>query len=91
MAEYVARNGEEFQEVVKKQKQNDARFAFLQVGHIHHDYYLAKKKEFVTKARLSERTGMRSPNIEVDRNRESTHAFPGLYTLKNQWPNRVHC
>ncbi|EUB63643.1 Splicing factor, arginine/serine-rich [Echinococcus granulosus] len=67
MAEYVARNGEEFQEVVKKQKQNDTRFAFLQTGHIHHDYYLAKKKEFVAKACPSMRGETRSPNIEVDR------------------------
>ncbi|CDS40599.1 splicing factor arginine:serine rich 8 [Echinococcus multilocularis] len=67
MAEYVARNGEEFQEVVKKQKQNDTRFAFLETGHIHHDYYLAKKKEFVAKACPSMRGETRSPNIEVDR------------------------
>ncbi|KAL5111155.1 hypothetical protein TcWFU_000392 [Taenia crassiceps] len=70
MAEYVARNGEEFQEVVKRQKQNDVRFAFLQTGHIHHDYYLAKKKEFVTKARPSGRCET-SPSAEI--NRESKH------------------
>lgn len=51
MAEYVARNGDEFQEVVKNKKRDDPRFAFLQTGHIHHDYYLAKKTEFTTKFR----------------------------------------
>ncbi|KAL5971591.1 hypothetical protein TSMEX_000625 [Taenia solium] len=66
MAEYVARNGEEFQEVVKKQKQNDTRFAFLQTGHVHHDYYLAKKKEFVAKARMSGRGETRSPSTEIN-------------------------
>ncbi|KAM7541165.1 hypothetical protein Aperf_G00000030099 [Anoplocephala perfoliata] len=53
MAEYVARNGDEFQEVVKNKKQDDPRFAFLQIGHIHHDYYLIKKAEFATKFRES--------------------------------------
>ncbi|VDM18353.1 unnamed protein product [Hydatigera taeniaeformis] len=72
MAEYVARNGEEFQEVVRRQKQNDARFAFLQTGHIHHDYYLAKKKEYVTKARPSGKSGMKSPNTE--NNQDCKHA-----------------
>ncbi|VDL57443.1 unnamed protein product, partial [Hymenolepis diminuta] len=49
MAEYVARNGDEFQHVVKSKKQDDPRFAFLQTDHIHHNYYLAKKKEFAAK------------------------------------------
>lgn len=48
MAEYVARNGEEFQEVVKKQKQDDVRFAFLEDGHLFHEYYVKKKHEFIT-------------------------------------------
>ena len=67
MAEYVARNGEEFQEVVKKQKQDDPRFAFLQTGHIHNGYYLAKKKEYASKAHE-----IRTPSdAEVNRDRES--------------------
>nr|CDS34449.1 splicing factor arginine:serine rich 8 [Hymenolepis microstoma] len=54
MAEYVARNGDEFQNVVKSKKQDDPRFAFLQTGHIHHDYYIVKKKEFAAKFHKSE-------------------------------------
>ncbi|VDO03160.1 unnamed protein product [Rodentolepis nana] len=54
MAEYVARNGDEFQNVVKSKKQDDPRFAFLQTGHIHHDYYIAKKKEFTAKFHKSD-------------------------------------
>lgn len=54
MAEYVVRNGDEFQNVVKSKKQDDPRFAFLQTGHIHHDYYIVKKKEFAAKFHKSE-------------------------------------
>uniref|UniRef100_A0A5K3EYE7 SURP motif domain-containing protein n=2 Tax=Mesocestoides corti TaxID=53468 RepID=A0A5K3EYE7_MESCO len=68
MAEYVARNGEEFQEVVRKQKQNDSRFAFLQSGHLFHEYYLAKKKEFIAAmAKNKDETGTESPSLENGR------------------------
>ncbi|VEL08928.1 unnamed protein product [Protopolystoma xenopodis] len=45
MAEYVARNGPDFEQIVAQQKANDPRFTFLQVSHPFHAYYLARKKE----------------------------------------------
>lgn len=67
MAEYVVRNGEEFQEIVKQQKRSDPRFAFLQSGHIHHEYYLAKKKEFSSTAISKNQPTKKSVDVEVNR------------------------
>ncbi|VDN09692.1 unnamed protein product, partial [Dibothriocephalus latus] len=47
MAEYVARNGEEFEEIVKNQKKGDPRLAFLRPGHLFHAYYQSKKAEIM--------------------------------------------
>lgn len=45
MAMYVAKNGEEFEIVVKSKK--DARFGFLERGHVHFEYYNFKKNLFI--------------------------------------------
>lgn len=42
MANYVARNGLEFEVTVRNK--NDPRFEFLQEWHVHHQYYLTKKE-----------------------------------------------
>ncbi|VDL93201.1 unnamed protein product [Schistocephalus solidus] len=56
MAEYVARNGDEFEEIVKNQKKGDPRLAFLRPGHLFHAYYQSKKAEI-----MASRT-IKSPN-----------------------------
>lgn len=57
MAEYVARNGDEFEEVVKTQKKDDARFTFLQADHLFHEYYKKKKAEITrTLKKVKEKT-----------------------------------
>ena len=45
MAMYVARNGAEFELVVKSK--NDQRFQFLEQWHVHYGYYLFKKQLFI--------------------------------------------
>ncbi|CAI2730008.1 unnamed protein product [Schistosoma spindalis] len=45
MAEYVVRNGLEFEELVIRQKSKDPRFGFLKSDHPLHSYYMAKRKE----------------------------------------------
>ncbi|KAF6775338.1 hypothetical protein AHF37_05735 [Paragonimus kellicotti] len=46
MAEYVARNGLEFEELVASQKGNDPRFGFLKPDHALHSYYLSRRQQF---------------------------------------------
>ncbi|KAF8562200.1 hypothetical protein P879_01115 [Paragonimus westermani] len=46
MAEYVARNGLEFEELVASQKGNDPRFGFLKPDHALHSYYLSRRRQF---------------------------------------------
>lgn len=45
MADYVARNGAEFEIVVRRR--NDNRFRFVDPDHPHHAYYLHKKDAFL--------------------------------------------
>ena len=45
MADYVARNGPEFEIVVRRR--NDERFRFVDADHPHHAYYLHKKDAFL--------------------------------------------
>ena len=45
MAMYVAKNGEEFEIVVKSK--NDPRFQFLETWHMHFSYYNFKKHLFL--------------------------------------------
>ena len=45
MADYVARNGPEFEIVVRRR--NDARFTFIEPNHQHHAYYSYKKNLFI--------------------------------------------
>ncbi|CAH8584924.1 unnamed protein product [Schistosoma rodhaini] len=45
MAEYVVRNGLEFEELVIRQKSKDPRFGFLKSDHPLHSYYMSKRKE----------------------------------------------
>ena len=45
MADYVARNGPEFEIVVRRR--NDERFRFVNDDHPHHTYYLHKKDAFL--------------------------------------------
>jgi len=53
MADYVARNGPEFEIVVRRR--NDERFKFVDAEHPHYEYYLHKKEAFlrVTKCIIS--------------------------------------
>jgi hypothetical protein len=44
MADYVARNGPEFEYVVRRR--NDDRFRFLDDSHQHYNYYQYKKSIF---------------------------------------------
>ncbi|THD26305.1 hypothetical protein D915_002742 [Fasciola hepatica] len=44
MAEYVTRNGPEFEELVTRQKGNDPRFGFLKPTHPLHSYYQSRKQ-----------------------------------------------
>lgn len=46
MAEYVVRNGSEFEDLVMKQKSKDQRFSFLQPDHPYHSFYMSKRREF---------------------------------------------
>lgn len=39
LAEFVARNGPEFEQMTKIKKQNDEKFAFLQSGSEFYQYY----------------------------------------------------
>ncbi|VUZ46056.1 unnamed protein product, partial [Hymenolepis diminuta] len=86
MAEYVARNGDEFQHVVKSKKQDDPRFAFLQTDHIHHNYYLAKKKEFAAKFGKNEPEDVASaPASNTTKNQEvKREKSPLCSTVKNK-------
>jgi len=45
MADYVARNGPEFEIVVRRR--NDERFRFVETDHPYHAYYLHKKEAFL--------------------------------------------
>ncbi|XP_025088915.1 splicing factor, suppressor of white-apricot homolog isoform X2 [Pomacea canaliculata] len=49
MAMYVAKNGLEFEIVVKSKK--DPRFAFLEPGHVHFHYYDSKKQMHIKEAK----------------------------------------
>lgn len=53
MAMYVAKNGVEFEYVVKSK--NDPRFSFLEPGHVHFQYYDFKKNMFLKEAELKKR------------------------------------
>lgn len=44
MAEYVTRNGPEFEELVTRQKGSDPRFGFLKPTHPLHAYYQSRKQ-----------------------------------------------
>lgn len=39
LAEFVARNGPEFEQMTKIKKQNDSKFSFLKTNSEHHQYY----------------------------------------------------
>ena len=45
MADYVARNGPEFEIIVRRR--NDERFRFVEADHRYHAYYLHKKDAFL--------------------------------------------
>jgi calcium homeostasis ER protein len=45
LAEFVARNGPEFEKMTIIKQQNNDRFNFLQPGEIHNDYYQSKVME----------------------------------------------
>jgi len=45
MADYVARNGPEFEIVVRRR--NDERFRFVESNHPHHAYYVHKRDAFL--------------------------------------------
>ena len=45
MADYVARNGPEFEIVVRRR--NDDRFRFVESDHPHHAYYVHKRDAFM--------------------------------------------
>ena len=45
LADYVSRNGEEFEEQVKKK--NDPRFDFLKIDNLYFPYYMYKKQHFI--------------------------------------------
>ena len=49
LAEYVARNGDEFEHMVSAKLDN--RFAFLNAGHMHYSYYQWKKQQFAAEHR----------------------------------------
>ncbi|XP_076452760.1 splicing factor, suppressor of white-apricot homolog isoform X2 [Babylonia areolata] len=53
MAMYVAKNGVEFEFMVKSK--NDPRFAFLEASHVHFQYYDFKKNMFLKEAELKKR------------------------------------
>lgn len=44
MAEYVTRNGAEFEELVASQKGSDPRFGFLKKDHPLHPFYLSRRQ-----------------------------------------------
>ncbi|KAG5681903.1 hypothetical protein PVAND_011308 [Polypedilum vanderplanki] len=45
LAEFVARNGPEFEKMTKIKQQNNERFSFLQPGELYNDYYQSKVME----------------------------------------------
>lgn len=45
LADYVSRNGEEFEEQVKRK--NDPRFDFLKIDNLYFPYYMYKKQHFI--------------------------------------------
>ena len=49
LAEYVARNGNEFEQLVTEK--SNTRFGFLHPSHIHHGYYQWKKQQFAAECR----------------------------------------
>ena len=52
LAEYVARNGEVFEEQIKRK--NDPRFEFLNVQNIYFPYYLYKKQQCIMEIKSKE-------------------------------------
>ena len=49
MAEYAAKNGEDFERTVLSKNSSDPRFAFLRPGNEYHAYYTTKKLLYINK------------------------------------------
>ncbi|CAL8098080.1 unnamed protein product [Calicophoron daubneyi] len=63
MAEYVMRNGPEFEELVANQKGKDPRFGFLKPDHPLHAYYMKRRKQMASE-RSSSESSSRSHKIK---------------------------
>lgn len=70
LAEYVARNGDEFEHMVGEKP--DDRFAFLNPSHVHYGYYQWKKQQFAAEYR---------EKIAEQRQKQETV----LHTRRNAW------
>ncbi|KAI0979994.1 hypothetical protein GJ496_007770 [Pomphorhynchus laevis] len=73
LADYVARNGQVFEESVR-QKQ-DPRFAFIEAGHIHHKYYLLKREYYEELTRKREEEKRKRDAYERDQIQNSHIKF----------------
>nr|CAH8854253.1 unnamed protein product [Trichobilharzia regenti] len=103
MAEYVVRNGLEFEELVSRQKTEDPRFAFLKPDHPLHSYYMAKRKELdpddsLTKAADNNFNNnfndipspSKSPKIRCSRKRHSSDEEPYGPKVKSNSHKKSH-
>ncbi|CAH8856108.1 unnamed protein product [Trichobilharzia szidati] len=99
MAEYVVRNGLEFEELVSRQKTKDPRFAFLKPDHPLHSYYMAKRRELdpddsLTKAADNNFNDIpsppKSPKIRCSRKRHSSNEEPYGPKVKSNSHKKSH-
>ena len=60
LAQYVAKNGEEFESTVRKRGED--RFEFLNPGNIHHAHYIRKKLQYLEEKRKTQASELRLKN-----------------------------
>ena len=64
LAEYVARNGEVFQEQIKNK--NDPRFEFLNADNIYFPYYLYKKQQCIMEVKANNASQNKGMKLNVN-------------------------
>jgi hypothetical protein len=77
LAEYVARNGSEFEQMVSER--SITRFGFLHPSHMHHGYYQWKKQQFASEYR---------EKIVEGRQKQTTVVPSGVVEVKGWQPAR---
>ncbi|CAH1800474.1 unnamed protein product [Owenia fusiformis] len=86
MANYVAKNGDEFEFTVRNKRDRDKRFGFLDDDNEHHPYYLNKKHIFIEEMRKeAEKDG----DTDESTDKMSLSAKGVSFSIKTKEPETV--